>query len=193
MKRLSWLTVPNALTLSRIALTPVFGLLWWRHRYGAALAVFIAAAFSDMLDGFAARVLDQRTKVGQVLDPTADKLMVMVAFVTAAATGDVPRWLAALVIGRDVLLAAGGALFAFVLRGRLDPDRWRPTRIGKYATFFTITTIAVALLHRVGEREALRHFVGAVSVMSAVTTVIAGIQYIALGVMAVRRGATLAS
>jgi cardiolipin synthase len=193
MKWRGWLTVPNLLTLSRIALTPVFGLLWWRHRYGAAFAVFVAAAFSDLLDGFVARVLDQRSKVGQVLDPTADKLMVLVAFVTAAATGAVPGWLAAVVIGRDVVLAAGGALFAFVLRGRLDPERWRPTRIGKYATFFTITTIAGALLHRMGENEVLRQFVGALSIMSAVTTVIAGIQYVALGISAVRSGVKLAA
>jgi len=58
-----------------------------------------------------ARVLDQRTRLGQIMDPAADKLLLLVSFLTAAARGAVPRWLAALVIGRDVVLASGGALF----------------------------------------------------------------------------------
>jgi cardiolipin synthase len=184
--RPSWATVPNGLSIVRILLTPFFAYCWWRHFYGPALAVFTAACLSDILDGLIARVFDQRSRVGQVLDPAADKLLVLVTFLTAAATGAVPRWLAALVIGRDIVLAAGGALFAFVLRGRLGPERWRPSRIGKYATFFTFITIGLALLHRITEMEVLRAYVGALGVMSAVTTVIAGIQYVAEGVSALR-------
>src|SRR5262245_46388711 len=121
----TWLTVPNALTLLRMLLTPLFGYWWWRHRFGLAIAAFAAA-------GFTARILNQRSKLGQILDPAADKLLVTVTFVVAAATGAVPYWLAALVIGRDVLLVSCGALFAFVVRGIFGPERWRPTRIGKY-------------------------------------------------------------
>jgi cardiolipin synthase len=188
----TWLTVPNALTLLRMLLTPLFGYCWWRHRYGLAIAAFAAAGLTDLLDGFAARILDQRSKLGQVLDPAADKLLVMVTFVVAAATGAVPRWLAALVIGRDVLLASGGALFAFVVRGILGPERWRPTRLGKYATFFTVCTIGLALLHSITEREQLRPFVGALGVMSAATTTVSGVQYIVAGIQAFVRGVRLA-
>jgi cardiolipin synthase (CMP-forming) len=187
-----WLTVPNALTLLRILLTPLFGYWWWRHRYGLAVAAFIAASVSDFADGLAARVLNQRSKLGQVLDPAADKLLVLVTFIVAAATGAVPRWLAALVIGRDVLLATGGALFAFVFRGILGPERWAPTRIGKYATFFTVCTIGLALLHSITENESLRPFVGALGIMSAATTTVSGIQYIVAGVKAFVRGVRLA-
>jgi cardiolipin synthase len=184
----AWLTVPNALTLLRILLTPLFGYWWWRHRFGLAIATFAAASVSDFFDGLAARVLDQRSKLGQVLDPAADKLLVMVTFVVAAATGAVPRWLAALVIGRDVLLAGGGALFAFVFRGIFGPERWRPTRLGKYATFFTVCTIGLALLYEISEEERLRPFVGALGVMSAATTTVSGIQYMILGIKAFMRG-----
>jgi cardiolipin synthase len=187
-----WLTVPNALTFLRILLTPIFGYCWWRHRYGLAVAAFAAASISDFFDGLAARVLNQRSKLGQVLDPAADKLLVTVTFIVAAATGAVPIWLACLVIGRDVLLATGGALFAFVYRGILGPERWRPTRIGKYATFFTVCTIGLALLHSFTERESLRPFVGALGIMSAATTTVSGIQYIVAGVKAFRRGVQLA-
>ncbi len=189
MARPDWLTVPNGLTLLRIALTPFFGYFWWRHWFGLAIVVFVVASASDFFDGLAARVLDQRSRLGQVLDPGADKLMVLVAFLTAAATGAVPWWLAGLVIGRDVILASGGALFAFVFRGIMGPERWKPTRIGKYATFFTVCTIGLALLHSITELEALRPFVGALGIMCAVTTTVSGGQYIIAGTKAfVRRG-----
>jgi cardiolipin synthase (CMP-forming) len=193
MSRPAWLTVPNALTILRIALTPLFGYFWWRHCFVLAIVTFAVASASDFFDGLLARVLDQRSKLGQVLDPAADKLLVLVAFVTAALTGAVPTWLAALVISRDVILASGGALFAFVFRGILGPERWRPTRIGKYATFFTICTIGLALLHQISANERLRPFVGALGIMSAATTTVSGIQYIVSGIKAFAGGAKLAS
>lgn len=192
MARPEWLTLPNALTLGRIVLTPFFGYFWWRHWYELAIITFAVASASDFLDGLAARVLDQRSKVGQLLDPAADKLMVLVTFLVAAATGAVPVWLAGLVIGRDLVLATGGALFAFVFRGILGPDRWRPTRIGKYATFFTVGTIGLALLHSMTGSEKLRPFVGALGIMCAACTIVSGIQYVAFGIKAFAGGAKLA-
>lgn len=193
MARPEWLTVPNALTLVRMLLTPFFGYFWWRHWFVLAIATFAVASASDVLDGLFARVLNQRSKLGQILDPAADKLLVLVTFIAAAATGAVPWWLASLVIGRDVILAAGGALFAFVFRGILGPERWRPTRIGKYATFFTVGTIGLALVHRITEWEPLRPFVGALGIMCAVCTVISGLQYVVAGVKAFVHGAKVAA
>jgi cardiolipin synthase (CMP-forming) len=180
------MNVPNAITMARIALIPVFGYLWWRGLHGAAMTVFVLAAVSDLADGFFARVLNQRTRLGQILDPAADKFMLLVSFLVAAATRAVPIWLAVLVIGRDVILASGGALFAFVLRGRLDPEHWKPSRIGKYATFSQVLTIGLALLHRVSEYEQLRSFVGALVINCAALTAISGIQYVAFGLRALQ-------
>ncbi|MDB4965260.1 MAG: CDP-alcohol phosphatidyltransferase [Myxococcales bacterium] len=193
MSRPSWLTVPNALTIGRIIMTPFFGYFWWHHWFGLAITTFAVASASDFLDGFLARVLNQRSELGQFLDPAADKLLVLVTFVTAAATGALPVWLAALVIGRDVILVAGGALFTFVFRGVMGPERWRPTRIGKYATFYTILTIGLALLHSITEWERLRQFVGAVGIMSAALTTVSGIQYVVSGIKAFTGGAKIAS
>jgi cardiolipin synthase len=193
MSRPSWLTVPNALTIGRIIMTPFFGYFWWRHWFGLAITTFAVASASDFLDGFLARVLDQRSSLGQFLDPAADKLLVLVTFVVAAATGAVPVWLAALVIGRDVVLVIGGALFAFVFRGIMGPERWRPSRLGKYATFYTVCTIGLALLHSITEWEKLRPFVGALGIMSAALTAVSGIQYVASGIKAFASGAKLAS
>ena len=193
MARPEWWTVPNAMTVGRILLTPFFGYFWWRHSYELAIITFAVASASDFLDGLAARVLNQRSKLGQFLDPAADKFMVLVTFIAAAATGAVPVWLAVLVIGRDVVLATGGALFAFVFRGRLGPERWRPTRIGKYATFYTVGTIGLALLHSMTGYERLRPFVGALGIMCAACTIVSGIQYVASGIQAMRGNAKLAA
>jgi cardiolipin synthase len=182
--RPEWLTVPNGLTVLRIALTPFFGYCWWHHWFALAIATFAVASASDFFDGFVARILDQRSKLGQFLDPAADKFMVLVTFLVAAATRAVPWWLAALVIGRDVILASGGALFAFVYRGILGPERWRPSRIGKYATFYTVGTIGLALLHSMTGSERLRPFVGALGIMCAACTIVSGAQYVASGIKA---------
>ena len=137
-------------------------------------------------------MLNQYSKLGQFLDPAADKLLVLVTFVTAAATGAVPVWLAAVVIGRDAVLVIGGALFAFVFRGIHGPDEWKPTRLGKYATFYTVLTIGLALVHSITEWETLRPFVGAFGIMSAALTVVSGIQYVVAGIQAFTGSAKLA-
>lgn len=182
------MTLANLITCVRILLLPLFGYLWWRGHHAAALSVFAVAAFTDWLDGFVARVLDQKTALGQLLDPAADKLMVLVVFLVAAARHAIPTWLAVLVIGRDVVLATGGALFAFVLRGRLGPERWKPSRLGKYATFTQLSTIGLALAYDVTEWQALRPYVAAVGVTCAALTVVAGLQYVSFGVRALARG-----
>ena len=167
-KRADWLTVPNALTIVRIVLTPLFGYFWWRHslrarhrhlrrRLGERLPRRPGRAHARPAHASSARC--------SIPPPTSS--WCWSPFIVAAATGAVPCWLAALVIGRDVVLASGGALFAFVFRGVHGPERWRPTRIGKYATFYTV-------LHhrrwrcstRITEYEPLRPFVGALGVMS---------------------------
>jgi cardiolipin synthase len=182
------MNLPNSITMLRILSIPVFGYLWQRGMHGAALTVFVLAAVSDLADGFAARVLNQKTRLGQLLDPAADKLMLLTSFLVAAWTRAVPVWLAVLVIGRDVVLVSGGALFAFVWRGRLGPERWKPSRIGKYATFSQVLTIGLALLHRVTDVEELRPFVGTMVINCAALTTISGIQYVAFGVRALQGG-----
>jgi cardiolipin synthase len=182
--------LPNFFTFLRIALIPVFGLLWLRGRPGPALLVFAAAGLTDLLDGFLARTLHQRTRLGQLLDPAADKLTLLVAFLVAAASGALPWWLAALVIGRDVILSLGAALFAFVVHGRLEPSRWTPTRLGKYSTFFQLGTIGLALAAHAAEADALRPWVAAMTLDTAALTSISAIQYISTAVRALGRPPT---
>lgn len=182
-----WLTIPNGLTFARIGLTPFFGYFWLRHRFMWALAIFVIASVSDVLDGLLARLLDQRTRLGQLLDPIADKVMVIVAVVAAAISGDLPLWLAGIILGRDAFLTVTSALFAFVFRGVHGAQGWAPTRLGKYATFFTVCALGVALAWEITGYDLLRGFVGAFGVLSGVTTVVSGGQYIERGTRAVLR------
>jgi cardiolipin synthase len=182
------MTIPNLVTLLRIVLIPVFGFLWWNGQHLAALVVFAIASLSDWLDGFLARLLHQQTRLGQILDPAADKLLILVCFLVAAALHAVPIWLATLVIGRDVVLASGGALFAFVLRGRYPSAKWKPTRIGKYSTFAQVFTIFFALTMEMTDARWLQPYVAALGVTCAALTAVSGTQYLAYGLRALVSG-----
>jgi cardiolipin synthase len=179
------MTVPNLITLLRIVLVPVFAALWWKGDHPGALATFTAAALSDLVDGLLARTLDQRSRVGAVLDPAADKLLVLVAFLVAAAVHAVPRWLAALVIGRDVCLVAG--LLALTLAGRPRPAIG-PSRLGKYAAFTQMLTIGLALIADAARRPGLAPYVAAFALQAALLTVIAFVQYAFAALRALRSG-----
>jgi cardiolipin synthase len=173
------MSIPNLFTALRIVLIPVFGWLWWSGRHAEALWVFAIAGMTDLVDGFLARYLDQRTRLGALLDPAADKLMLLVSFLVAASLGAVPWWLAALVIGRDVILALGAAVLALALRDRYGPSEWRPSRVGKYATFFQLTTIGIALLSRAARWGALEPWVQALVLVTGALTLVSGLQYVA--------------
>src|SRR6202040_2341742 len=97
------LNLPNFLTLCRIASIPVFLIFLTRQRYEAALYVFAAAAVTDGLDGAVARWFDSRTELGAFLDPFADKLMLVSAFVVLTIDGELPGYLLSVVAIRDLV------------------------------------------------------------------------------------------
>lgn len=136
-------TLPNALTGLRLLLAPAFLWLYASGDVRRALPVFAVAAGSDVLDGLAARLLRQHSRVGEILDPIADKLLAFCALVALAWAGRLPAWLPALVVGRDAVLVAG----AFLLQALGVAQRLRviPTRAGKYATF-TLAVLVVGEL-----------------------------------------------
>lgn len=139
---MSWLNVPNVLTLARIVLAPVFLHLYLRGNDDGALLAFAIAAATDALDGLTARLLGQQTRVGALLDAAADKLLLACALIALALRGQVPWWLAATVVGRDAILAAG-SLFLSIQRA---PMPIRPTRVGKYATALVFLIVVIVLI-----------------------------------------------
>ncbi len=134
-------TLPNALTLSRFLLAPVFLVLYTRGDTVRALAAFAAAAATDVLDGLAARVLSQHSRLGAFLDPIADKFLAACALFALWGRGRLPLWLPLFVISRDLAQLAGAA----ALRSIHRHIPVAPTRIGKYATFSLAATVVVSL------------------------------------------------
>lgn len=139
-------TIPNLLSLFRILLVPIF--LWslLNHRSFLALIIFFIAGLTDLLDGLAARVWHQRSKLGVVLDPAGDKLLMATSFIalTVPSLGHpntLPLWLTATVIFRDLLIS-GGALYGYLA--------WRqkayfPTLLGKISTGCQVGMIYLVL------------------------------------------------
>jgi len=141
-------TIPNALTLARILLTPLFIALFVGGNHRGALALFFLAGLTDALDGFLARVLDQRSQLGAILDPLADKVLLDASYVCLAHAGWIPAWLAVAVVSRDALILGGVALLTYLgqdLRGSL-----RPSRVSKATTAAQMLLVLAAFAHGVG-------------------------------------------
>jgi cardiolipin synthase len=135
------LNVPNVLTSARLVLAPIFLWLYLEGNEDGALIAFAVAAATDALDGLAARLLRQQTVLGAFLDAAADKLLVACALIALSVRGEVPWWLTGVVVGRDLLLAAGSVFLAL----HHAPVPVRPTRIGKYATALVFLIVVVVL------------------------------------------------
>lgn len=167
--------LPNFITLLRIGAIPVFLILLVDERYTEALLVFILAGITDSLDGLLARWLDARTTLGAFIDPLADKLLLVSSFVILAFLGDIPRWLAVLVIMRDVIILIGYSVLFFVTGHAIEV---RPTLIGKASTFFQLLTVIMALvaLHNVAWQIPLLR--DASEILAGATVTISGLQYL---------------
>ena len=175
--------LPNLLSLARLAMAPYLFLLLWRREYAAALGLCFLAGLTDGLDGLLARRFGAASRLGAYLDPAADKVLLSGAFVTLALDGAIDRWLAVLVIGRDLLivLLAAGAFLLMSLRS-FPPSIW-----GKASTAAQIAFILAVLAHLCG-------WVGAQPVMALEWLTVAltswsGIHYAWRGLTMARRPA----
>src|SRR6516225_9167792 len=113
------LNVPNFLTLCRVGSIPLFLSFLSRHQYTEALYVFVAAALTDALDGTVARWFDRRTELGAFLDPFADKLMLVSAFVVLTIDGDLPGYVLSVVLIRDIVIVVGYLMLSFFTGERI--------------------------------------------------------------------------
>ena len=136
------LNIPNFLTLCRLGSIPIFLTLLSRHRYTAALYVFIAAAVTDALDGTVARLFNSRTELGAFLDPFADKLMLVSAFVVLTLEGQFPGYLLSVVAIRDSVIAVGYLMISFFTGERVPV---RPSYLGKLSTFLQLACVIAVL------------------------------------------------
>ncbi len=139
------MNIPNALTLLRVFLVPLFLIAVIYGELALALGVFLVAAFTDLLDGFFARRLGQETRLGLYLDPAADKLLIITCYLTLSFFGFLPPWLAVVVFFKDLFMIIGVALLG-VLGAQLKVS---PTLWGKQTTFLQLLTLALVLCHQV--------------------------------------------
>jgi len=135
------LTVPNVLSFIRLGLVPVFLALVVTGQDMAALIILIFSSLSDYLDGVIARRFGQITRLGQLLDPAADRLFIFAALIGLAVRDIVPWWLVALIVGRDVLLLGLGIVLANYGHGPLPVHH-----LGKVATFCLYYALPLIML-----------------------------------------------
>src|ERR671910_1820756 len=119
--------IPNALCILRMLLVVPVGWLLFTDNYRVTLLVFAFAAATDGLDGYLAKRFGWTSELGKLLDPLADKLLLVSMFIVAAWIGLVPTWLTAAAVARDVLIGLGALVFHFWF----GPLRGRPTIISK--------------------------------------------------------------
>lgn len=138
--------LPNALTASRLVMAVPIALLILRNDYGWALGLGIVAGITDALDGFAARRLQAHSRIGAGMDAAADKLLMLCVFLALAHVGLLPWWLAAVVIGRDLVIVTGATAY-HVLIGPFD---FAPTALSKLnmgvQVVFLVAVLADALI-----------------------------------------------
>jgi cardiolipin synthase (CMP-forming) len=172
-------TLPNLLTFGRLCLVPATIWLILQQRLDLAFVAFVTAGLSDALDGWLARVTGSVSDLGALLDPIADKALLVSVYVTLAATGVLPDWVAILVVFRDLVIV-GGVVVLWLAGHR---PAIKPILISKVNTTLQIGLAALALLVRgfdIAAEEALQVMVWAV----VGSTVVSGGVYV---IMAARR------
>lgn len=138
-------TAPNLLTLLRICIAPFLVLAILHAQYPLAFALFVAAGLTDALDGALARILKQRSALGQYLDPVADKILLSTLFLVLMYKRLIPASVTVLVFSRDVgILLVSAILFAAA--GRRE---FKPSMFGKANTLVQIAAVAAVLLHEI--------------------------------------------
>lgn len=175
------LTAPNLLSFLRILLVPLFLVMIFRQKIFIALLVFIVAGVTDLLDGLFARIWHQKTRIGALLDPAADKLLATPAFIVLtlpalSSPNTIPLWLTAVVIGRDLFIGVG----TFILYILTSQKSFSPSLLGKTTTFCQVGIILLVLFFNAIETSP--SFLRLVFHLTLIATILSGIHYTYVGV-----------
>ena len=181
----TWHYTANLITIGRLASIPLLLLLLEEGAYASAFYLFLAAAVSDGLDGFLAKRFTGVTRVGVILDPIADKLLMVGLLAALAHLAVLPAWLFFLTLVRDVLIVVG----VILLRSLVPGYRIAPNLIGKLCTFLQLVLggTALASLELV---PAAATFVPPLIGLTAFVTVLSGTIYLVEAVRLTARPAT---
>ncbi|MGI9364722.1 MAG: CDP-alcohol phosphatidyltransferase family protein [Rhizobiaceae bacterium] len=179
--RLSVLTIANLITLLRIVLVPAIIWAILTNQTVLALVLFVVAGLSDAVDGTVARYFDQQTELGTILDPIADKLMLVSVFISLAYLEAIPLWLVILIVSRDILIIFG-VFLAFFLS---VPVKIKPLWISKANTVAQIFLAAWVLftlafdIQWMTAQIALELSTGLLTALSAIAYLVQGIRLFA--------------
>ena len=179
--RFSVLTIANLITLLRIVLVPAIVWAILTNQTTLALLLFVVAGLSDAVDGTVARYFDQQSKLGTILDPIADKLMLVSVFISLAYLEAIPLWLVILIVSRDILIIFG-VFLAFFLS---VPVKIKPLWISKANTVAQILLAAWVLftlafdIERMNAQVALEWGTGILTALSAIAYLVQGIRLFA--------------
>ncbi|MFA5069159.1 MAG: CDP-alcohol phosphatidyltransferase family protein [Candidatus Omnitrophota bacterium] len=144
----------NKITIIRILLVPFLlaALFYYRPEYDflrfIALGIFFMCALTDAVDGYVARRFYQKTELGRILDPLADKLLILTSFLCLSVLRDIPAasripsWLTMIVFSRDVIILLGSTIIFMMLKD----INIKPSALGKITTFFQMSTVVASLL-----------------------------------------------
>lgn len=169
-----WRHLPNAITLARIALVAPLVWLIAHHHFDGALVLVAVAGASDALDGLLAKRFGWRSWLGGVLDPVADKMLLIACFISLDLAGVIPSWLMWLVVGRDIVIAAGATAYHFLI-GRVVPQ---PSVLSKITTFVQIVCVLALLLKLSGALPLPDAFDETLIWLTALATVASGVHYV---------------
>jgi cardiolipin synthase len=173
MSRLG-LNLPNLISLGRLLLVPLAISLILEGSYWAAFWIFVIAGISDALDGFIAKRFDCRTRLGALLDPVADKVLLVSVYVTLGIAGQLWAWLVVLVVFRDVMIVGG---FLLIQAIAAPPKPFQPLFISKINTGVQVLLVGYVLARRgLGADPGLVDLVLGLAV--AATTLGSGLTYL---------------
>lgn len=165
--------LPNLITISRIGLAPVLILLLKEQEYAASLAVFAIAGVSDGLDGFIAKRFHFESRLGSILDPLADKTLLVSSYVMLTLLNHLPFWLMLTVAFRDLLIVGGYLVYTSMV----GPVQMRPSWLSKLNTFMQIALVIVILAQQ-ALQQVYAPLVDALIYAVLLTTVASGLHYL---------------
>jgi len=134
--------IPNIISILRMVLVIPIVILLLKDSFGWAILLFALAGISDALDGYLANRYNWRSRLGSILDPLADKLLLISSFLTLTWLGLIPLWLTSAIIARDLIIVVGGMAFHYLI-GKFDME---PTFISKVNTFLQIILVFAVVL-----------------------------------------------
>jgi len=176
---LKW--IPNIISIFRILLILPVLLLIFKSEYQWALFLFLIAGLSDALDGYLAKHFGWRTRVGALLDPVADKLLVAGSYIVLTWLNFIPFWLAMIVVSRDLIIAVGVFIYSFVI----EPFEGEATKISKINTFMELLFVLVILSSAAFDWPA-NYVITVIGSAVLVTVFISGVDYIISWVRRIR-------